>query len=268
LADAHIITQKENAKKEIDQVLDLIESLASTFGLKLGENYSYRLSLGDRNNTEKYFKDDTSWEEAESVLREALVDRKATFVEAENEAAFYGPKIDVQMKNANGKEDTAFTVQYDFVMPKRFDLTYINDSGETSQPVVIHRSSIGAIERVMAFLIEHYAGNFPLWLAPVQVVLLPVSEKFMPYTQSVFKTFKESGIRVELDSTNNTLGNKIREATLQKVPFMCIIGGQEEEKSKDGSQLISVRSREGKDLGQIEAREFIKQIQNTIETKQ
>ena len=267
LADAHIITQKSNAQAEINSVLDLIEFVAKTFGLLLGENYYYRLSLGDRKDTKKYFKDDDAWDEAEDTLRSTLVARESAFVEAENEAAFYGPKIDVQMKNANGKEDTAFTVQYDFVMPKRFNLTYINDHGENEQPIVIHRSSIGAIERVMAFLIEHYAGAFPVWLAPIQAIILPVSEKFETYAKSVFKTLKNSGIRMELDNSSNTLGNKIREATLQKVPFMCIIGGQEEEASVDGRQMISVRARDGKDLGKIEVEEFIKQIQKDIETK-
>src|SRR5204863_7702121 len=134
-----------------------------------GKDYSYRLSLGDRNDEKKYFKDDSSWDEAEEVLRKVLQDRKAHFVEAPGEAAFYGPKIDVQMKNVNGKEDTAFTVQYDFVMPKRFKLTFITDEGTEEEPVVIHRSSIGAIERVMAFLIEKYAGAFPVWLSPIQI---------------------------------------------------------------------------------------------------
>ncbi len=267
LADAHIITMKKDAKSEIDSVLSLIEFVADTFGLKLGTNYHYRLSLGDRKDEKKYFKDDASWDEAENALREVLVARNATFVEAENEAAFYGPKIDVQMKNANGKEDTAFTVQYDFVMPQRFNLTYINDQGEEERPIVIHRSSIGAIERVMAFLIEHYEGAFPTWLSPVQVAILPVSDKFENYSSLVLDEFKKAGIRVSLDNANNTLGNKIREATLQKVPYMCIIGGQEEEKSKDGSKVVSVRARGGKDLGQIALDEFIKQIQNEIETK-
>ena len=172
------------------------------------------------------------------------------------------------MQNTNGKEDTAFTVQYDFVMPKRFDLTYINEKGEQEQPVVIHRSSIGAIERVMAFLIEHYAGAFPVWLSPTQVTILPVSDKFEKYATEVLNTFKTANIRVDMDNSNNTLGNKIREATLQKVPYMCIIGGQEEEKSKDGSKFVTVRGRGGKDLGQTEVKEFISQIQKEIETKQ
>lgn len=268
LADAHIISQEENAEDEISKVLDLIEYIASVFDLKQGKEYHYRLSLGNRKDTKKYFKDDKSWDKAEDTLRKVLKKRKAHFVEASDEAAFYGPKIDVQMKNTNGKEDTAFTVQYDFVMPKRFNLTYINAKGEDEQPIVIHRSSIGAIERVMAFLIEHYSGSFPLWLSPTQVSILPVSEKFEKYAQSVYETFKNSGIRVEKNFSNDTLGGKIREATLQKVPYMCIIGGQEEEKSKKGSKIVSVRSRDGKNLGQIDLDKFIQQIQKEIETKQ
>lgn len=269
LADAHIITQLKNVEEEISSVLDLIEYIAGIFKLEQGKEYHYRLSLGDRKDTKKYFKDDTSWDMAEETLRKVLKERKAHFVEAENEAAFYGPKIDFQMKNTNGKEDTAFTVQYDFVMPKRFELTYINDKGEEEQPVVIHRSSIGAIERVMAFLIEHYAGAFPAWLSPVQAVVMAVSDKFDDYAKEVYKELRAQGIRVEFDESNNTLGNKIREATLQKVPYMCIIGGQEEEEFKaSGKRVITIRTRDGKDLGKQELEVFIKGLKEEIETKQ
>ena len=175
LSDAHIIcADKIQAGEEVGRALDLIEHVASVFGLTLGENYSYRLSLGDRNDETKYYKNDAAWEESEALLREVLQKRGGNFVEANGEAAFYSPKIDIQMKDARGKENTAFTVQYDFCMPDRFNLTYIASDGSEKRPVVVHRSSIGAIERVMAFLIEHYAGAFPLWLAPVQV-RLPLS---------------------------------------------------------------------------------------------
>lgn len=267
LADAHIITPKNKAEEEINGVLDLIEFIASVFNLKHGEDYHYRLSLGERSDDKKYFKDDKAWDFAEGILRTVLQNRKAHFVEAPGEAAFYGPKIDVQMKNVNGKEDTAFTVQYDFVMPQRFDLKFINETGAEEQPVVIHRSSIGAIERVMAFLIEHYAGAFPLWLSPTQVSVLPVSDKFADFALKVENELKTNNIRVNMDSSNNTLGNKIREATLQKVPYMCIIGGQEEEKSKDGEVTVTVRTREGKDLGQLKLKDFISQLKQDIETK-
>lgn len=268
LADAHIIARQDQAKEEINSVLDLIEYIADVFKLESGKDYHYRLSLGNRSDEAKYFKDDEAWETAENTLRTVLKDRKSPFVEAENEAAFYGPKIDIQMRNVNGKEDTAFTVQYDFVMPKRFNLTYINESGKEEQPIVIHRSSIGAIERVMAFLIEHYAGAFPAWLSPVQVAVLPISEKVEGYSRKVYEMLTSSGIRTELDNSNQTVGAKIREATLQKVPYLCIIGGKEESESNSvGKEIVSVRTREGKDLGSIALSEFIERIKNEVEKK-
>lgn len=267
LADAHIFTTKKEAKSEINKVLDLIEYVADVFGLEQGKDYHYRLSLGNKSDTKKYYKDDKAWDEAEKVLEYVLINRKSKFIKADDEAAFYGPKIDIQMKNTNGKEDTAFTVQYDFVMPKRFELTFVNSSGKNEELVVIHRSSIGAIERVMAFLIEHYKGAFPLWLSPVQVVVLPVSDKFETYARKIYNRFKEKGIRVEIDTSNETLGNKIREATLQKVPYMCIIGGQEEECSKEGINFVSVRTRDGKNLGKLEVEKLITNLKEEIETK-
>lgn len=268
LADAHIIARQDQAEKEINSVLDLIEYIAQVFMLKPGKDYHYRLSLGNRSDESKYYKDDAAWEYAEDVLRTALAKRNSPFVEAENEAAFYGPKIDIQMRNVNGKEDTAFTVQYDFVMPKRFNLVYINEKGEEEQPVVIHRSSIGAIERVMAFLIEHYAGAFPIWLAPTQVAILPVSDKVEQYAHKIYSTITDQGIRVTLDNSNQTVGSKIREATLQKVPYLCIIGGKEESESNTvGKEIISIRTRDGKDLGSLALSEFLERIKNDIEKK-
>ncbi len=238
LADAHIVCRKEQAESEINGVLDLIDDLAKTFDLQPGRNYRYRLSLGDRANDKKYYKDDASWDFAEGVLRSVLEKRGAEFYEAEDEAAFYGPKIDVQMKNDNGKEDTAFTVQYDFVMPKRFELKYTNEAGELEEPVVVHRSSIGAIERVMGFLIEHYAGAFPLWLAPVQAVVLPVSEKYADYAERVRAELVTAGLRVEVDTRDERLGAKIRDAQLQKVPYMLVVGEREEQEG-----TVTVRER-------------------------
>lgn len=263
LADAHIITMKSQAKDEVNNVLDLIEDAAKAFQLEKGKDYHYRLSLGDRKDEKKYFKDDASWDFAEDVLREVLKERKATYVEAEGEAAFYGPKIDIQMKNVNGKEDTAFTVQYDFVMPKRFNLTYTNEKGEEEQPVVIHRSSIGAIERVMAFLIEKYAGAFPLWLAPIQVELLPIADRHKDYATKLYNSLQDAGIRVELNTKADTLQAKIRMATLQKVPFMGIIG----DKEVSSDNQLSVRTREGKDLGSLELSQFIQQVKENIDKK-
>lgn len=257
LADAHIIATKEQANSVIDEVLDLIDYVSSVFTYKQGEHYRYRLSLGNRNDNKKYYKDDSSWDFAESVLRNVLKKRKALFFEAPNEAAFYGPKIDVQFKNVAGKEETAFTVQYDFVMPKRFKLAYTDADGSLKEPIVIHRSSIGAVERTIALLIEHYGGAFPLWLAPVQIEIIPIAERHKAGARKISDIIKKEGFRVELDENNTPLGAKIRKATLQKVPFLGIIGDKEIAKSVNNEFYMSIRTREGKDLGQLEVKEFI-----------
>lgn len=262
LADAHIFAKKDQAEEEINKVLDLIEYAAKIFGLQPGINYHYRLSLGDRKDEKKYFKDDASWDYAEDILRKVLKQRNSIYVEAPGEAAFYGPKIDIQMKNVNGKEDTAFTVQYDFTLPKRFNLTYINEEGEEDQPIVIHRSSIGAIERVMAFLIEHYAGAFPFWLAPVQVILLPIADRHNDYVIKVNNQLMAQGIRSEIDLRPERLQAKIRNATLQKVPFMGIIGDKE-----IANEAIAVRTRTGEDLGQIKLPQFLLKLKENIDKK-
>ena len=168
LADAHIFCTKAQAKEEVKKVLELIDFINKTLGLEKGKDYRFRLSLGDPTDSKKYYKDPKAWKEAENLLRTVLEETIAPYFEAENEAAFYGPKIDIQMKNVLGKEETAFTVQYDFVQPKKFELTYVDENGKEVQPVVIHRSSIGAFERFMAFLIEHYGGKLAFWVAPVQ----------------------------------------------------------------------------------------------------
>ncbi len=230
LADAHIIcASEEQAVEEIGKALDLIEYVTSVFGLTLDKDYRYRLSLGSRTNTEKYYKDDEAWEKGEGLLRELMKARGSHFEEVKDEAAFYGPKIDIQMKNVNGKEDTAFTVQYDFCMPARFNLVYTGEDGTEHQCFVVHRSSIGAIERIMAFLIEKYEGAFPLWLAPVHIQLLPVSEKHTAYAGKIFSLLKEAGIRVALDDSNETLGKKVRTAKQEKIPYLLVIGDKEVE---------------------------------------
>jgi threonyl-tRNA synthetase len=260
LADSHIICQKEQAVSEINQVLDLIEYVAGVLGYKVGTDYRYRLSLGDRNDTKKYYKDDEAWDFAENVLREILKQRKANFFEAGNEAAFYGPKIDIQMKNVSGKEDTAFTVQYDFVGPKRFELRYIDSDGKEKEPIVIHRSSIGAIERTMAFLIEHYAGAFPVWLSPVQVMVVPISDKNLEYAAKVEAELKAIDVRVQVDNRNERMNQKIREAQLQKIPYMLVVGDKEAAENK-----VAVRLRSGEQLPVMSLDDFkvkIKQMVN------
>lgn len=241
LSDAHIIcASEEQAVEEAGKALDLIEYVAHVLGLKLGEHYRFRLSLGDRENTEKYYKNDEAWEKAEDLLRKHLVSRGSAFEEAKDEAAFYGPKIDVQMKNVNGKEDTAFTVQYDFCMPDRFDLGYTAQDGTKKRAFVIHRSSIGAIERVMAFLIEHYNGAFPLWLSPEQVRVVPVSEVHGSYAKDVLTKLQEAGIRASLDDSSDTLGKRIRASKTERIPYLIVVGDKEIE-----TQEVTLESRTG-----------------------
>ena len=257
LADAHIIcATEEQAVEEIGGALDLIEYVCSIFGLKLDDDYRYRLSLGDRTNTEKYYKNDEAWEKGESLLRELMKKRGSKFEEAKDEAAFYGPKVDIQMKNVNGKEDTAFTVQYDFCMPDRFDLSYVGEDGKPHRAFVVHRSSIGAVERIMAFLIEKYAGAFPLWLAPVPVKILPIGEAHFLYATEVMDKLKAANIRVELDASDNTLGKKIHNAKAEKVPYLVVIGDKEVSEKK-----ISVEEK------QISVDDFIINLKDEIHSK-
>ncbi|MEK7503602.1 MAG: threonine--tRNA ligase [Patescibacteria group bacterium] len=253
LADAHIICQKDEAINEINGVLDLIEYMSEALGLKVGVNYRYRLSLGDKKDSKKYYKDDEAWRFAENILRQVLVQRKAPFFEAEKEAAFYGPKIDIQMKNFAGKEETAFTIQYDFVMPKRFKLAYIDKDGKEKEPIVIHRSSIGAIERTMAFLLEHYAGALPFWLSPVQIQIIPIADRHVEYAQKVKNELKD--FRVEINDAQETLGKKIREAEMQKIPYILVVGDKE-----IAANAVGVRERGKGDLGIIALNNFIQNI--------
>lgn len=263
LADSHIVCTPEGVKEELKQVIDLIEYVAETLGLKKGEDFSYRLSLGDPDNKEKYYDDEQGWKEGEKILREVLQELKSPFVEEKDEAAFYGPKIDVQMKNVMGKEDTAFTVQYDFCMPERFDLTYIDKDGQEKRPIVIHRSSIGAIERTFAFLIERYAGAFPVWLSPVQVSFLPVStDKHLEGTRELAQEFKDAGIRVEVDEADETVGNKIRKAAKMKVPYIIVVG----DKELSGEDLM-IRVRGEEEQVGMSKDEFIEKIKSEIEQK-
>jgi threonyl-tRNA synthetase len=245
LSDAHIIcASEEQAVSEVGEALDLIEYVTGVFGLKLGEDYRYRLSLGDRSDTEKYYKNDAAWEKGEDLLRSMMQKRGADFEEAKGEAAFYGPKIDIQMKNVNGKEDTAFTVQYDFCMPDRFDLNYIGEDGKEHRAFVVHRSSIGAIERTMAFLIERYGGAFPFWLSPVQVKVIPVRENHNAYATEIADKLRDMNFRVDLDVRDTNLGSKVRDAKTEKIPFWIVIGDKEIE-----ANSVSLESRDEGNLG-------------------
>lgn len=263
LADAHIICANSGqAKDEIAGALDLIEYIASVFGLKMGENYFYRLSLGDREDDKKYFKDDAKWDEAEAILRDVLKSRKADFYESPGDAAFYGPKIDVQMVNVLGKEDTAFTVQYDFVMPGRFELNFTDADGQEKEAVVVHRSSIGAIERVVAFLIEHFGGAMPVWLSPEQVRVLPISDKHLDYAKEVNQQMLDRGIRSSVDGRTERLQFKIRDAEVNKIPYVLVVGDKEVE-----TETVAVRVRGMKDQGLHRADEFIEMIVDEVTNK-
>jgi threonyl-tRNA synthetase len=262
LSDSHIFATKDQATEIIKEVIDLINFLNGKLGFEIGKDYRFRLSLGERSDEKKFYKDDKAWEYAENVLRNVLKEIDAPFFEAPGEAAFYGPKIDVQIKKVNGQEETAFTVQYDFVMPKRFELKYINEKGEEAEPIVIHRASIGAFERAMAFLIEKYKGNFPTWLTPVQVKILPITEKHLDYAKTVLAQLKEAGVRAELDDRNERLQAKIRDAQMEKVAYMFIVGDREAEAKK-----VAVRKRNGEDLGAKDLEDFVKALKKEIEEK-
>lgn len=262
LADAHIIcADPKQAQDEVGRALDLIEYVAGVFGLKRDVDYWYRLSLGDRTDDKKYYKNDTAWDEGEALLREMLQKRGCTFYEAENEAAFYGPKIDVQMKDVRGKDNTAFTVQYDFCMPERFQLEYTATDGTKKRPLVVHRSSIGAIERVMAFLIEHYAGAFPVWLSPLQVVILPVGNVHKQHAEGVLGSLKAIGIRAELWADDG-LGKRVRKAKVEKIPYQIIIGDKEV-----SADTITVEGRNDEKLEAVTLASFIARVGNEIQNR-
>ncbi|WP_435531536.1 threonine--tRNA ligase [Priestia megaterium] len=227
LNDAHIFVRPDQIKEEFIRVVRLVEAVYKDFGF---ENYSFRLSYRDPADTEKYFDDDAMWEKAQSMLKDAMDELDLDYYEAEGEAAFYGPKLDVQVKTALGKEETLSTVQLDFLLPERFDLTYVGEDGKQHRPVVIHRGVVSTMERFVAFLIEEYKGAFPTWLAPVQVQVIPVSPTVhLEYAKEVQEQLQLAGIRVELDSRDEKIGYKIREAQMQKIPYMLVVGDKEVE---------------------------------------
>src|SRR3989344_3767250 len=250
LTDAHIFVTPEKLKEEFKNVCSLIHE--GMQGLGLSSILSYRFSKRDPKDKEKYFPDDNLWIKAEKTMKEALDEIGLKHIEAEGEAAFYGPKIDVQAKNVNGKEDTIFTAQIDFLLPEKFGIEYIDSNGNKQRPAMIHRSAIGALERTFAFLIEYYAGAFPVWLSPVQVAILPISDKQNEWAEKVYNDLKTEGIRIEINKNNETLGKKIREAEMQKIPYLLVVGNKEVE-----TESVAVRKRGEGDIGQIKLNEFI-----------
>ena len=257
--DAHLFVRPDQIKEEFGQVVKLILSVYEDFGF---DNYSFRLSLRDKENKEKYFDDDEMWEIAENQLREILTELNIPYYEAEGEAAFYGPKLDVQIKTALGHDVTISTCQLDFLLPERFELEYIGEDGKAHRPVVIHRAILGTFDRFLSFLIEEYKGAFPAWLAPVQVKILPITDNQHEYAHKIAKKYEEKGIRVEVDDRSEKTGYKIREAQLEKVPYMLIVGEKEVE-----ANTVSIRSREEGDIGAKAVDEFMKDLLDEIENK-
>jgi threonyl-tRNA synthetase len=229
LNDSHIFVRPDQIKEEFQRVVELILDVYKDFNIT---DYSFRLSYRDPQDTEKYFDDDAMWEKAQSMLKEAMDDLGLEYYEAEGEAAFYGPKLDVQVRTALGKDETLSTVQLDFLLPERFDLTYIGEDGKPHRPVVIHRGVVSTMERFVAYLIEEYKGAFPTWLAPVQVQVIPVSPQVhYDYAKKVQEQLKRAGFRVELDGRDEKIGYKIREAQMQKIPYMLVVGDKEVEEN-------------------------------------
>jgi len=258
--DAHIYCTRDQAEEEFKKVLELTMEYFEIFGLK---DYWFRLSKWNPENKEKYINEPENWNYAESILRKILKDLKVKFVEADDEAAFYGPKVDVQFKSVIGREETMSTIQLDFAAKKRFGLSYIDAEGKENNGVfVIHRAPLSTHERFMAFLIEHYAGAFPIWLSPIQVAILPISDKQNEWATEVYESLKSKDIRVEISKGNETLGRKIRESELKKIPYILVIGEKEEK-----AEAVAVRARGKGDQGQMKIGEFVKKIKKEIKDK-
>ena len=260
--DAHLFVRPDQIKDEVGKVLNLIfEVYMKDFGFPESA-FKFRLSLRDKNNKEKYIDNDEMWETAESQLRQILKEMKIDFYEAEGEAAFYGPKIDIQIETALGHDVTIPTCQLDFALPERFDLSYIGEDGKEHRPVVIHRAILGTSDRFISFLLEETKGNLPLWLAPHQVKILPISEKHLEYANKLKDMMIKKQIRADVDDRNEKIGYKIREAQLSKTPYMLVVGDKEQDENK-----VSIRVRGKGDIGQMTVEEFIKKIITEIETK-
>ena len=261
--DAHLFVRPDQIKEEVGNVLKLIKEVyQKDFGFA-ESSFKYRLSLRDKNNKQKYIDNDEMWETAEAQLRAILTDMKIDFYEAEGEAAFYGPKIDIQIKTALNHDVTIPTCQLDFALPERFDLTYVGEDNKEHRPVVIHRAILGSSDRFISFLIEETKGAFPLRLSPIQVKILPITDSQMDYAIELKQKLKSKKIRVELDDSNEKIGYKIRKAQLEKVPYMLVLGAKEQE-----NKAVAVRSRKLGDIGQMSIEEFIEKIKKEIEEKE
>ncbi len=259
LNDAHIFARPDQIKTEFARVIQLIRQVYEDFGIK---EYRFRLSYRDPQDTEKYFPNDEMWEMSQRMLKEVVEELGLPYFEAEGEAAFYGPKLDVQIKTALGKEETLSTAQLDFLLPERFELEYVGEDGKKHRPVVIHRGIISTMERMTAFLLENFAGALPLWLSPIHARIIPVSNAYEAYAREVEEALLAGGIRAESDLRNEKMGYKIREAQLEKVPYMLIVGENEA-----GSGTVSVRKRGEGDIGAKPIAETLALLQEEIRTK-
>lgn len=256
--DSHIFARPDQIKQEFKGVIDLILDVYKDFGFK---DYKFRLSLRDKNNTEKYFGNDELWEKSENELREVLKEINADFYEAEGEAAFYGPKLDVQVKSAIGHDVTLSTVQLDYQLPERFDLTYINEHGEKERPIVIHRAILGSLDRFIAFLLEETKGALPVWLSPIQINIIPVNNNYhLDYSKKIFDSLKN--YRVTLDDRDEKLSYKMRESQTKKIPFTIIIGDSEK-----NNNTISFRRFLSSETTTLDYNEFMKYFKDIIESK-
>lgn len=261
ISEGHLIVRPDQMDEEFKGCLDLARYCLKTLGLE--EDVTYRLSKWDPSNKEKYIGTEEIWEETQGRIRKVLTELNIPFTEAEGEAAFYGPKVDIQAKNVYGKEDTMITIQWDAIIAEQFDMYYIDQNGEKKRPYIIHRTSLGCYERTLAWLIEKYAGQFPTWLCPEQVRVLPISEKYHEYAKKVEAELKDNGVRCSVDERAEKIGYKIREARLDRVPYLLVVGQKEEEEGK-----VSVRSRYLGDEGQKELSVFVNDICKEIRTKE
>ena len=260
LNDAHIFVRPDQIKEEFKRVVNLIIDVYNDFGF---ENYSFRLSYRDPEDKEKYFDDDDMWNKAESMLKEASDELELDYEEAIGEAAFYGPKLDVQVQTAMGKEETLSTAQLDFLLPQKFDLTYIGNDGEQHRPVVIHRGVVSTMERFVAFLTEETKGAYPTWLAPKQVAIIPVNvDLHYDYARHIQDELKSQGVRVDIDDRNEKMGYKIREAQMQKIPYQLVVGDKEVENNE-----VNVRKYGSQDQETLEKDEFIWNLVDEIRLK-
>ncbi|MDO5127100.1 MAG: threonine--tRNA ligase [Eubacteriales bacterium] len=261
ISEGHLICTPEQIADEFKNCVNLMKHVLTTLGLQ--DDVTYRMSKWDPNNTEKYLGTAEDWNRVQDAMRVILDDIGLEYTEEEGEAAFYGPKLDVQAKNVYGKEDTMITIQLDMFLAERFDMYYIDANGEKKRPYIIHRTSMGCYERTLAWLIEKYAGALPTWLCPEQVRILPISDKFADYADEVYKKLRKAKVDVTVDNRSEKIGYKIREARLQKIPYMLIVGANEAE-----SDTVSVRKRgEDGDLGSMETDTFIEKIVEEINNK-